>query len=87
MTKFKEEWLDFVANVIPPTAGRVQVNEMKKAFYSGALALVSLQCRIFSEGTEEVTGQDMSNYDNLVNEIVSVCKSFAREGKHRHETN
>lgn len=74
MIRFQKEWEDFRDKVIPNSASAVQISETKKAFYAGALALVSLTSRMFSEG-EEVTDQDVSDYDSLVSEIVAVCKS------------
>lgn len=86
MRNFEQEWEDFKLNVIPEDASTIQINEMKKAFYSGALALVALQCKAFSDG-QEVTDQDVDNYDQLVNEIVSECKSFSQERKREYERN
>lgn len=77
MIGFQKEWEDFRDKVIPKSASAVQISETKKAFYAGTLALVSLTSTMFSEG-EEVTDQDVSDYDSLVSEIVTVCKSVAR---------
>lgn len=79
---FKREWQEFRYQVIPKTASRIQVSETKKAFYSGAIAIISLTSRMFSSD-KEVTEQDINDYETLVNEIVDTCKSFARE----HEMN
>lgn len=74
---FNKEWQEFRDQVVPKTASSVQLNETKKAFYSGALAIIALTSRMFSND-QEVTEQDLDSYDKLVNEIVSACKSLAR---------
>jgi hypothetical protein len=37
------EWEEFKAQIIPPNATLLQRNEMKKAFFGGVMALLSLQ--------------------------------------------
>lgn len=80
MVKFQAEWEDFRDKVIPESASAVQVSETKKAFYAGALALISLTSTMFSE-EREVTEKDINDYDSLVNEIVSVCKMSFISGR------
>lgn len=82
MVKFESEWQDFRESVLPKSVSQIQLSETKKAFYSGALAVISLTARMFSN-EQEVTEEDVNSYDKLVNEIVSVCKSFTSE----HEMN
>lgn len=78
--KFLDEWQDYKDNTIPQSASPHQITETKKAFYSGAIALVSITIKMFSEGSD-VTDEDVNSYDSVVKEIISVCESF---GQQRH---
>ena len=81
MNDFKSEWKEFHEKVVPKTAGPVQIEETRKAFYSGALAVISLLSKMFTSD-REVTEQDMDDYEVLVSEVVNACRSFTLTRDH-----
>lgn len=88
MNKFSEEWHIFREKVISRSASQLQIDDLEVAFFSGALALISIQARIFSVGQEEeVTEEEVANYDALVDEIVATCKNFTRDRRNRKPVN
>lgn len=48
----KHHWLSYRREVVPPQAGEVQVEECRRAFYAGALAVWSSIMSGLSEGSE-----------------------------------
>lgn len=54
-----EQWQDFLEVVIPNDAPPIQRQEMKRAFYAGATAMLDLVC-VVSEDEEEIAHQKMS---------------------------
>lgn len=66
--KIKEQWESYVRQVLPETAGPVQCQETRRAFYAGAQALLS----ILTAGTSddaEVTESDMSLLEGIQREL------------------
>lgn len=72
-----EMWQGFAAIVLPfAPEGTIQHDEMRKAFYSGALCLFNWFMVQLDEGVE-VTDNDLSRVERMSNEI----QSFLKKGK------
>jgi hypothetical protein len=52
-------WLSFEKNVIPVTASDIQRKEMRRAFYSGAWALLQEMKRLGEDDISEEVGADI----------------------------
>lgn len=52
MNTIQHYWESFEASVVPKTAGPVQRQEMRRAFYAGAIAMQSIQ---FTVGDEDIS--------------------------------
>lgn len=72
MKTIEQEWLAFEMAVVPKEAGPVQRFEMKKAFYSGAYAVLT-QMRIVANQTNEDVAVTM--IENMNRE----CRDFTDE--------
>lgn len=74
MRHIEKEWEDFrQAVLIPIAANELQTWEMKKAFFSGAQALVFRLVNLFEHnGTDEPTLADLQ----VMNDVVSELKEF-----------
>lgn len=70
--KIKETW-EVYRKGIPAGAPRVQVDETKKAFYGGAMAIFIALTTGVSEG-DEVKGEDMDMMSSLQAEIEAFVK-------------
>lgn len=56
MNTIQEQWESFRKAVIPPTAGPVQVQEMRRAFYAGAEAMWRINMAIGEDSVSEDGG-------------------------------
>lgn len=56
MNTVQQAWEQFERAVISKDAGRVQRTEMKRAFYAGATAIVSVNAAIAEPGISEDAG-------------------------------
>lgn len=56
MNTIAEQWALFEASVMPKNAPPIQRQEMRRAFYSGAAALLRIQLVIGSETVSEDAG-------------------------------
>jgi hypothetical protein len=73
------EWDSFRERVLSPEAPEVQVTEMRRAFFGGAMALFGSLMTKFDEGEEE-TERDLAQMDAIDKEL----RDFgARVGKGR----
>lgn len=62
------EWDSFRESVLSPHAPEVQVTEMRRAFFGGAMALFSALMTKFDEGEEE-TERDLLQMDAIDKEL------------------
>lgn len=74
MKIIEQEWLAFRRMVVPASAGPVQVEDVRRAFYSGAAVLFQAVVNKLSPG-EEVQESDLAIFDSLNREI----QEFAAE--------
>ena len=56
MNTVQEQWESFASLVIPKNAPPVQRQEMRRAFYAGAEAMMRIQWAIGGEGISEQAG-------------------------------
>jgi hypothetical protein len=81
MKRIEEQWLSYLAEVIPADAGETQVQESRRAFYAGARALLMLQVRLFDRLDHEPTAADLKMMDEINAELeqfnVDVLAGFA----------
>lgn len=61
-------WTSFRVTVMPPTAGPVQVQEMRRAFYAGAQGLLGTILRVLDPG-EEPTEADLLQMGAIADEL------------------
>ena len=61
-------WEGFREDVLDPTASQVQVTEMRRAFFGGALALFSALMTKLDPGEEE-TERDLAQMDAIDQEL------------------
>jgi hypothetical protein len=70
-----ESWATYQAKVLPPTAGPVQINETRRAFYAGVyFCLMNLAYNIGDDSTDEEQG--IVELEKLKAE----CEAFAADG-------
>lgn len=79
MKYIEEAWRDYVARVLPPTAGPVQIRETRRAFYAGATVLFSTILRLEPDG--DCTKKDLELMESLSAEIDEFCADLEREGQ------
>ncbi len=72
------EWAEFERTVVPPEAGPRQRREMQKAFYAGALSLLTVLLRGLEDG-EEVTPADDQMMTHVHAELVEFGEQVVRE--------
>lgn len=65
-------WASFDRNVIPATAGAVQRQEMRRAFYAGAQAFLGMVLRQVSAG-DDVNDDD----EAMMEEVTAELEAFA----------
>ncbi|KYC42096.1 hypothetical protein WA1_19035 [Scytonema hofmannii PCC 7110] len=74
----EQEWLDFRKKVIPHNASAVQVNEMKKAYYMGAYAMLQLSKALGDEDISEEEGvQFLEQNENFLHHFF---KNLSKRG-------
>lgn len=54
MRTIQEQWIDYRKKVVPPDAPDVQIQETRRGFYAGALAILQMQFAV-SGGEEELS--------------------------------
>lgn len=53
MNTIQEQWISFEALVVPKNAHKIQRQEMRRAFYTGAEAMMRIEMNISSVGISE----------------------------------
>jgi len=76
---FGSLWDQYAAKVLPADAGAVQVQETRRAFYSGGTALFSTIVNMLDKEME-VTDQDLGKMDALAAEFEEFVRDLA-EGR------
>lgn len=69
MKKLKRGWDRYLIEVIPPTAGEVQKEESRRAFYAGAVHLFATVMEMMTPG-KECTEEDVKNMNSIHDELV-----------------
>lgn len=77
-----EAWATYRDKVLPRSAGRVQVDETRKAFYAGAFAVLSGLMGGMSE-SPDVEPQDLSLVNDLEAELQAFAASVVTKGAPR----
>lgn len=82
MKTLREIWLSYLERVVPNTAGPVQVEETRRAFYAGAIAILGAAYQL---GEETVSVDDgVVALEALYNEaeeyVHSVEQAVQQEG-------
>ena len=74
----KQEWEDFKQKIIPAGAPEIQVQEMRRAFYAGALILLGLVATLSEEAESEESGaEELDKLDKELKDFFSkVGKDF-----------
>ena len=75
MKRLEAEWFSYRAAVIPDTAGPVQVEECRRAFYAGGAALHNIVMTMLSP-TAEPTEADIQKMQDLHDELKEFGLSF-----------
>jgi len=80
--RFRTEWLDYVARVMPPNVSAVQLQETRRAFYAGAQSLLALVMRDL-EPDAEPTENDIALMEALHAELQQFARDVgtSREGR------
>lgn len=71
------EWWSFTAAAIPSTAGPVQRQEMRRAFYAGALAVLHGLMESLDPG-DEPTAEDFDRMSRLEAELQAFGEAIQR---------
>jgi len=72
--RLAEQWATYRERVVPPTAGQLQVQESRRAFYAGAEAFFRVCMRGLEPGTEP-TEEDFG----LMEALDAELREFARD--------
>jgi len=80
--RFRAEWLDYVARVMPPDVPAIQMQETRRAFYAGAQSLLALVMRDL-EPDSEPTDADLAFMEALHQELQQFGRDVgtSREGR------
>lgn len=68
MKLLETAWQDYEKNTLPPGAPKIQIVETRRAFYTGARALLSSLLKVFGPG-QEPTESDMLIMDGVQEEL------------------
>jgi hypothetical protein len=76
MRTIKDMWDTLLITSMPPDAPQVQVAEMRKAFYMGASAMLTLQAVVLGreDTTNELASQAMYGWDSEITEFRNEFK-------------
>lgn len=72
MKTVKESWDGYLHNVVPKTAGPVQIMESRSAFYAGALVVLGLSL-------EAANIEDIDEAEKAYSKINDEVMTFAQE--------
>jgi hypothetical protein len=70
--RIMQEWEEFAGAVMPPDPAGNQVQEMRRAFFGGAFAMLSLMMSIASDDVDEDAGVI------LIDEAKIECLDFVK---------
>jgi len=73
MNTVQQAWAHFQEKIIPKDAPTIQRVEMKRAFYAGAAAVLSVNAAISEPGTSEDAGVAILN--GLLQEVTDFAKN------------
>ncbi len=68
-----EQWDEFARKILPPGCGAIQKQEMRRAFYSGAQAILFRVITAFAPDTEP-TAEDLQVMEDLHQELEDFGK-------------
>lgn len=54
--KIATEWRDYRTKVLPPNCSRIQLQETRRAFYAGAIAMLSIMQKLAGDDWTEEEG-------------------------------
>jgi hypothetical protein len=69
MKPIEAQWLKY-SKVLPPDAGRIQVDETRRAFFTGAFVLFNTMMAQLDPGTE-ATEDDLRRLDEINAELTT----------------
>lgn len=72
MKTIKDAWESYRTGVIPATAGRMQLQECRRAFYSGAWAFLQMQIHYMA-------AQEDEKALDIITAWNEECKQFAKD--------
>jgi hypothetical protein len=73
-------WVGLRLAAIPETAGALQLDEMRMAFFAGAQHLFgSIMGGVLDPGDEEPTAADMRRMDNIHAELAAFLDEFQKK--------
>lgn len=78
MTVIKNAWRDYAERVVPTGAPPIQMQETKRAFYAGAIALWSTIIKSL-DADSEPTDADMERMSAINDELQEFVDSLAEE--------
>jgi N-acyl-D-aspartate/D-glutamate deacylase len=73
--RLEPEWLSYRTEVVPDSAGAVQVEECRRSFYAGAAALHNIVMTMLDAGAEP-TDADIAKMQDLNEELEAFALSF-----------
>jgi hypothetical protein len=79
MKRIADLWQSYLDDVMPKTAGPVQIQETRRAFYAGAGAVLANIVSNLTEGPE-AEDEDLANMDAIAEELEAF-KNDIRAGK------
>jgi hypothetical protein len=74
-------WITYLHKVVPASAGAVQIEETRRAFFAGAQHLFASIMTILEPGSEP-TENDLKRMDHIHNELQAFAASFATGTRH-----
>lgn len=78
MKTVAEQWKSFRDEVMPPNVSRIQQQEMRRAFYAGAQALLTL---MVVNVTDEMSDEEGGEYTNSLSEELMAFAKDVKEGR------
>jgi hypothetical protein len=73
-------WVSYLHNVMPASAGAVQIEETRRAFYASAHHLFASIMTMLEPGAEP-TEKDMRRLDHINNELRAFAASLSIRGR------
>lgn len=74
-TSILNHWEHYEKNVVPKSASAMQRQELRRAFYTGILAIIKMQIKLGNPDTDEIlTNQVLKGWHKELDEFVSEMK-------------